>query len=285
MADNPTANAMALPGGNIVVYTGLLDRVASENELAFVLAHELGHYAHRDHLRGMGRALVFAVIAGLLFGPDSGTGSLLAGALGLTELSFSRRQETRADAFAVAALHCAYGHVGGSTDFFDRIGQGARPRRVRALLFLPPGKRAAHRRHPGVRKGQGLWDSGHPPPARTTADRGGLPMTHPGTRNLFEGIPDRLPDEFIERLGGSQAVTIERIVSRGHCSPEGFWYDQARDEHVFVVKGRAGLQFEDATGVVELGPGDHLCIPARARHRVAWTSTREDTVWLTVHYP
>ena len=45
----PTVNAVSLPGGHIIVFTGLLNRVTSENELAFVLAHEMGHYAHRDH--------------------------------------------------------------------------------------------------------------------------------------------------------------------------------------------------------------------------------------------
>jgi Zn-dependent protease with chaperone function len=51
-------NAAALPGGHMLVFSGLLTEMRSENELAFVLAHELGHYAHRDHLRGLGRALV-----------------------------------------------------------------------------------------------------------------------------------------------------------------------------------------------------------------------------------
>ena len=52
---NPAINALALPGGQVVLFSGLLDKVNSENELAFVLAHEMGHYMHRDHLRGMGK--------------------------------------------------------------------------------------------------------------------------------------------------------------------------------------------------------------------------------------
>jgi len=119
--DSPAVNAMALPGGNIVVFSGLLEKVTSENELSFVLAHELGHYAHRDHLRGVGRALVFMVISAMLFGPDSSIGNMLGSALSITELSFSRTQETGADAYAVDLLNCAYGHVGGATDFFDKI--------------------------------------------------------------------------------------------------------------------------------------------------------------------
>ena len=46
--NDPAINALAFPGGHIIVYTGLLEKVTSENELAFVLAHEMGHYAHRD---------------------------------------------------------------------------------------------------------------------------------------------------------------------------------------------------------------------------------------------
>lgn len=125
---SPSINALALPGGHIVVFTGLLDKVASENELSFVLAHELGHYDHRDHLRGAGRAIVFLTISAVLFGADSGISNLLGSGLNITELSFSRKQETRADEFALGALNCFYGHVAGATDFFSRISAEQDPR-------------------------------------------------------------------------------------------------------------------------------------------------------------
>jgi len=114
-------NALALPGGHIVVFTGLLDKITSENELAFVFAHEMGHYANRDHLRGVGRAFVFITISTVLFGTDSNISQMLANALNITELSFTRKQETRADEFALELLNCAYGNVAGATDFFERI--------------------------------------------------------------------------------------------------------------------------------------------------------------------
>jgi len=114
-------NAMAMPGGHIIVYTGLLDKVTSENELAFVLAHEMGHYTHRDHLRALGRGLVFMAISASLFGPDSGVSKMMAHALNITELSFSRMQETQADEFALETVNCFYGHAGGATDFFKKI--------------------------------------------------------------------------------------------------------------------------------------------------------------------
>lgn len=116
-----TINALAFPGGHIVIFQGLLDEVESENELAFVLGHEMGHFAHRDHLRGIGRALVFITVSTLTLGPDSPVAKVLGSALNLTEMRFSRAQETRADDYGLEALHCLYGHVGGSTAFFKKI--------------------------------------------------------------------------------------------------------------------------------------------------------------------
>jgi Zn-dependent protease with chaperone function len=138
---SPTVNAVALPGGHIIVYTGLLDKVASENELAFVLAHEMGHFAHRDHLRGMGRAFVFITISTLLLGTDSGISKMLANALNLTEMSFSRKQETRADEFALETLYCDYGHVAGATDFFEKISKTEDPGRFGHYLASHPESR------------------------------------------------------------------------------------------------------------------------------------------------
>lgn len=114
-------NAAALPGGHVVVFTGLLQTMTSENELAFVLAHELGHFAHRDHLRGLGRAVVLMTVSTALLGADNSINRMIGQGMMLTELSFSRQQETRADTFALTALHCYYGHVGGATDFFEKI--------------------------------------------------------------------------------------------------------------------------------------------------------------------
>lgn len=103
-------------------------------------------------------------------------------------------------------------------------------------------------------------------------------------QNLFEGIPTELPEELIETLFANDRVRIERIVSRGEGSPEGFWYDQETEEFVLVLKGRAGIRFADRAGIVELGPGDFLEIGAHVRHRVEWSAASEDTIWLAVHY-
>ena len=121
VSSSPKVNALALPGGTILIFSGLLDTLTSENELAFVLGHEMGHFAHRDHLRGLGRGLVFMSISTALFGPHNQVNQLVARFLNLTELSFSRRQETAADHFALEVLHCAYGHVGGALTFFEKL--------------------------------------------------------------------------------------------------------------------------------------------------------------------
>ncbi len=114
-------NAVALPGGHILVFSGLLEAVENENELAFVLAHELGHFKHRDHLRGLGRSVVFMTMAAAIFGGSGRVGQMVAGSVNLAELSFSRKQETRADEFAMETLHCYYGHVAGAKGFFEKM--------------------------------------------------------------------------------------------------------------------------------------------------------------------
>ncbi len=119
--DSDTVNAVALPGGNIVVYKGLLDQVKSENELAMVLAHELGHFAHRDHLRSLGRGLGITLATTLIFGQDSAASNLAAKTLLTFQTNYSRQQESAADQFGVDLLARRYGHAGGATDFFARI--------------------------------------------------------------------------------------------------------------------------------------------------------------------
>jgi cupin 2 domain-containing protein len=100
--------------------------------------------------------------------------------------------------------------------------------------------------------------------------------------NLLTNIPNNLPEELTTVLQEGTGVRIERIVSTGHRSPEGFWYDQDRAEWVLVLQGAARLEFED--WVLEMRPGDFVNIPAHQKHRVAWTTPDEPTIWLAVHY-
>ena len=100
--------------------------------------------------------------------------------------------------------------------------------------------------------------------------------------NLFAGIPGELAGEMYTPLV-SDGIRIERIVSRGHASPPGFWYDQETDEWVLLVKGSAVLRFFDGREV-PMAPGDHLLIPRHVCHRVERTDPDGETVWLAVHY-
>lgn len=129
LVDSEAVNAAALPGGHILVFQGLLDQVSSLNSLTFILAHELGHYANRDHLRGMGRALVLLTVSVALLGSDNAVGDLLSKGLNVTEMGFSRKQETQADDFGLNALHCAFSHVAGATDFFAKMSEDQDPGR------------------------------------------------------------------------------------------------------------------------------------------------------------
>jgi len=105
-----------------------------------------------------------------------------------------------------------------------------------------------------------------------------------GIGNLFEDIPAVLPEEVTETLQTHASVRIERIVSQGHTSPEGFWYDQPEHEWVLVLAGSAGLEIEGEEGVRCLKAGDYLLLPARRRHRVAWTDSAVQTIWLAIFF-
>ena len=98
-------------------------------------------------------------------------------------------------------------------------------------------------------------------------------------KNLFADLPTGVDGEAFATLFESSAAKIERIISHSHQSPPGFWYDQAEDEWVIVLRGSATLEFTGGE-LVELNPGDYLTIPRHVKHRVARTS--EETIWLVV---
>ncbi|NMG77069.1 cupin domain-containing protein [Aromatoleum diolicum] len=98
--------------------------------------------------------------------------------------------------------------------------------------------------------------------------------------NLFAALPPPGADETFDTLFEHPQLRIERIVSDGHASPEGFWYDQTQTEWVMVVQGEAVIAFADDRREA-MRAGDWLTIPAHCRHRVE--STGPATVWLAVH--
>lgn len=100
--------------------------------------------------------------------------------------------------------------------------------------------------------------------------------------NLYRSIPADLPREITEVVLAAAHFRVERIVSKGHGSAAGYWYDQEQNEWVLLIKGEAKLQFENEAAY--LLPGDYINIPAHVRHRVEWTRQDEETIWLAIFY-
>lgn len=101
--------------------------------------------------------------------------------------------------------------------------------------------------------------------------------------DLFQDLPSALEAEAVQVLAQGGTTRIERVVSHGQASPEGFWYDQEEAEWVALLKGGAALSFPDAPDLV-LKPGECCLLPPHRRHRVAWTAPDQDTVWLCVFF-
>ena len=108
-------------------------------------------------------------------------------------------------------------------------------------------------------------------------------MNPPLLNNIFAEIPEKISEEIFEYIIKQDNLYIERIISNGHVTPPGQWYDQAGDEWVLLIQGQATLLFEENRRLVRLNPGDYLLIPAHARHRVEWTLPDFATIWLAVH--
>lgn len=109
-------NAFAFPGGTIAITRGMLQLLEDEVSTAFVLGHELGHFAQRDHLRGLGRALGRAIAWTLVFGDMGDVLTRHAGTL--LDLAHARQQESGADRFGLELVHRVYGRTEGTERLF-----------------------------------------------------------------------------------------------------------------------------------------------------------------------
>ncbi len=161
-------NAFALPGGAVVVTSGLLDRVESENELAFILGHELGHFRNRDHLRGLGRQVVTA-LAMTAIGVAAGGGGVtdfMTIAHHVTDRRFSREQEFAADRFGLEMVQREYGHVAGAEDFFKHLAdeESVWDSRAASYLSTHPWSEGRMERLRRLAEGNGWSDQGNTRP-------------------------------------------------------------------------------------------------------------------------
>lgn len=101
-------------------------------------------------------------------------------------------------------------------------------------------------------------------------------------KNLFSGADGCAEREITDTLARFDGGRIERIVSLGQASPDGFWYDQSETEWVSVLAGSAKLEFEDTC--ITLSSGDFLTIPAHKRHRIKSSSSEPPCIWLCIFY-
>ena len=120
----PVPNAFALPGGKIYLFSGLLDKAQNPDEIAGVLAHELGHLKHRDNMRVLIYNGGTSFLIGLLFGDVTASSSLIFASRSLVTASYSREAEQNADSFAIDLMHA--------------LGRPAKP--MGELLFRITGK-------------------------------------------------------------------------------------------------------------------------------------------------
>lgn len=101
---SPIPNAVALPGGRVYLFEGLLQRARDPDEIAGVIAHEIGHAEHRDGLRSVIQTGGTSFLFGLLFGDITGSGAVIFVSRTLLDASHSREAETAADDFAIRAM-------------------------------------------------------------------------------------------------------------------------------------------------------------------------------------
>lgn len=99
--------------------------------------------------------------------------------------------------------------------------------------------------------------------------------------NLFSDVPSDFPDEVFQEIVSRPGIRIERILSNGHTTENGKWYDSNQNEWVLIAKGCGTIEYDDGR-TDTLNEGDYLLIPKHVKHRVSHTD--KPTIWLAVHF-
>jgi len=138
VVSSPLANAFALPGGKVVISSGLIAKAENADEIAGVLGHEFGHLKHRDSIRSLIHTGGLSFLAGMLFGDVTGGGSLIFASRSLITASHSREVEQDADTFAILTMHRLGRPPQALGNLLTRIGQGAQHGEAFSLLASHP---------------------------------------------------------------------------------------------------------------------------------------------------
>lgn len=120
VANSAEFNAYAFPGGHIVVLSGLLNAIESDQELAFVLGHEIAHQENKDSFRALGRSLALLTISAFLSGSDSTASGMFAEISNFANSRYSQAQEQAADELGLELLRGAYPNTSGAIEFLER---------------------------------------------------------------------------------------------------------------------------------------------------------------------
>ncbi|MFQ5958627.1 MAG: M48 family metallopeptidase [Alphaproteobacteria bacterium] len=157
VVDITVANAFAAPGGQVVLFRGLIDAAGSPDEVAGVLAHEMAHVIERHPTEAIVRAAGIALMFQILIGDLSGLLALVAEfGEGLLNLSYSRGDEAEADGVGVALLEAAGIRAGGLVAFLDRAAteEGVSSGALAFLSTHPPSRERAEAVHAVAGKGR-----------------------------------------------------------------------------------------------------------------------------------
>lgn len=123
----PEANAIALPGARIYVFQGLIAKADNPDELAGVIAHEIGHVAHRDGTRSVLQAGGLSLMFGMLLGDFVGGGAVVIAAKSVLQSSYSRHVEMAADAYGARLMNKAGGNARALAVMLEKIGGATEP--------------------------------------------------------------------------------------------------------------------------------------------------------------
>ena len=114
-------NAFIAPNGSIFFTKGLLSEIKNEEVLTFVLAHELGHYAHRDHLKSISREIIVAFVTSIFYTGNRDINMTISNISDLNALKYSRNQERNADKYANNVVYKLYGNNNSAIEFFKLL--------------------------------------------------------------------------------------------------------------------------------------------------------------------